>query len=45
MATTKHIRLVLEGVGSVNGELEGLRSGLADGSEAAVEADLRITTD
>ena len=45
MAATKHIRLVLEGVGSVNGELEGLRSGLADGSEAAVEADLRITTD
>jgi hypothetical protein len=45
MAATKHIRLVLEGVGSINGELESLRSGLANGSEAAVEADLRIATD
>ena len=42
MAGTQHIRLVLEGVGSINGELKGLRSGLADGSEAAVKADLRI---
>ena len=45
MAATKHVGLVLEGVSSINGELEGLRGGLADGSEAAVEADLRIATD
>ena len=45
MAATKHVGLVLEGVGSINGELESLRSGLADRSETAVEADLRISTD
>ena len=45
MAATKHVGLVLEGVGGINGELESLRSGLSEGSEAAVEADLRIATD
>lgn len=42
MAATEHVGLVLEGVGSVDSELKGLRSGLTDGSEAAVKADLRI---
>lgn len=45
MAATEHVGLVLEGVGSINGELKSLRSGLADGSEAAIKADLRIATD
>ena len=45
MSGTQHVGLVLEGVGGVNGELEGLRRGLADGGEATVKADLRIATD
>lgn len=44
MAAAEHIGLVLQSVGSIDGELECLRSGGADTGEAAIKADLRVAS-